>query len=128
MKRVFIITVAWLASLAVSGQAVLRLTLGSYLITRDAIQIVLNNVSVRNEGTIQQTSNNGFFIMKGSANDSIAGNGLTIFDLLHLAKDPGKMLVLKGNIRVDSCICIFQRLAQPGTLLYGSGNGRCIGK
>lgn len=102
MKRIFAATVVLMLTLSLLGQGSLKLLPGASLVTRDAAQVVLNNMNLKNDGTIQQSSNNGTFIFRGSTNDSIAGNGITIFDRLKLAKDAGKMLVLQRNIRVDS--------------------------
>lgn len=89
-----------LAQMPVLGQ--LKITAGANVKTINGAHLVVNNLNLVNNGTIQQATNSGYFDFRGSVNDSISGTGITVFDRVNLSKDPGSLLVLQRNIAVNA--------------------------
>ena len=102
MKKIFVILIVLVPVIPLFAQSVIKITSGTTLKTTNNANIVLNNSSLYNDGSIQQSINSGTFKFTGSNNDSINGNGNFLIDRIHLAKDAASSLILKSNIQVGS--------------------------
>src|SRR6187551_2232950 len=102
MKKLFVILIVLVPVIPLFAQSVIKITSGTTLKTTNNANIVLNNSSLYNDGSIQQSINSGTFKFTGSNNDSINGNGNFLIDRIDLAKDAASSLILKSNIQVGS--------------------------
>jgi len=102
MKKILLILIVGSPFIRLSAQSILKITSGATLKTTNNVNIVLNNSSLNNDGSVQQPINSGTFKFTGSNNDSINGNGSFLIDRIHLAKDPSAAIILKSNIQVGS--------------------------
>jgi len=62
----------------------------------------LDNVSINNNGSFQQTAGNGFIKLTGATNVSLAGSSNTTIDALQMAKSSGTTFSLNSNLSIVS--------------------------
>jgi Secretion system C-terminal sorting domain len=100
MKKLFIVLIVLVKAIPLAAQPGLRIKAGaSFKLTNGAF-VVLNNASIINDGSIQQTANSGTFKFAGISIDTIKGNGTFVFDRLQLAKGTDSWIVLNSNVQV----------------------------
>ena len=102
MKKIFLLLLAHGCVMALWSQGSLQIGPGTYLTSSGGVKIVLENVSVANNGSFKQAAGTGFVYMTGNANVSLSGAGATTFDELVLAKTPATSLQLLSNIAILS--------------------------
>ena len=102
MKRIILLFIVAGTAIYVSAQGSCKIMPGTTIKTINGAHFVLNNMSLINNGTIQQATNAGNFDFRGNTNDTISGTGITIFDRINLAKNSGSLLTLRRNVIVNS--------------------------
>ena len=102
MKRNIFLLIVWMTIMQGLSKAQVRIMPGASLKTTNGGQVVLNNINLINNGSIQQAASSGVFVFRGNQTDSISGTGTTVFDRINLSKDPGAQLVLQRNINVNT--------------------------
>src|SRR5688572_32202969 len=102
MKRILFLLIVIITVMQIPAQSQLKITSGTNIKTINGAHIVLNNINLVNDGSIQQAVNSGIFDFRGNANDTISGTGTIVFDRVNLSKDPGSQLIHQKNIAVNS--------------------------
>jgi hypothetical protein len=102
MKRNLFLLVVIITVMQNATSAQFRIMPGASLTTTNGGHVVLNNINLINNGSIQQAVNSGVFDFRGNGNDSIFGTGIAVFDRINLSKTPGAQLVLQRDISVNS--------------------------
>ncbi len=104
MKKIFLWLVVTASICHLWGQnAIVQIGSGAYMISKNGSYIVLSNVHLVNNGTIQQASGDGTFKFTGNSDVTIGGAG-TVLDKLLLSKDGTSKLTLTSNIGIISQI------------------------
>jgi hypothetical protein len=94
---VFLISIPFIkAQLVVQSGATIKTT-GNAIIT-------LQDINLVNDGTISQQPGEGKFVFNGSANNTISGNSIPLFDIMEIAKTGGTKISLLQNINIGSSI------------------------
>lgn len=102
MKRISFLLVVLFTITQHAARAQFKIMPGASLKTTNGGHVVLNNINLINDGSVQQAANSGVFDFRGNRNDSISGTGTTVFDRINLSKAPGIHLVLQRNVSVNS--------------------------
>lgn len=102
MKKIFFVFVAHACAFTLCAQGSMRLGAGAYVKSSGGAYIVLNNVSITNNGSFQQTAGNGFVKLTGGIDVSLSGNGTTAIDALLMAKTGVATFSLNSNLSVVS--------------------------
>ena len=63
--------------------------------------ICLENINLKNDGTINQPFNTGKYIFTGNGNSVISGSGSTNFDVLETAKTATSNIFLLQHIKLE---------------------------
>ena len=102
MKKIFIVFIAHACSLVMYSQASIKVDAGAHIRSAGGAYMVLDNINIGNNGSIQQTAGSGFVKLTGATNVSLSGSGITAFDVLQLAKDDGAIFNLNSNLSIVS--------------------------
>lgn len=102
MKKILLIGLACAGVLTLWGQGTLRQTAGSHIKVVGGAYLVLNNMHVINDGSLQQAPGDGFVKFTGAQNVNLSGNGPIIFDELLMAKAGPSTLNLQREVIVLS--------------------------
>ena len=102
MKKLFLLLVGHTCVVALFSQASIRLGTGAYLTTSGGAYLVLDNINIVNNGSLQQAAGAGFVKMTGAANVTISGTGTTTIDELLLAKPGASTMSLLSNLTIVS--------------------------
>lgn len=117
------------AQLVIQSGAEIRITGNGY--------ICLNNTSLQNDGTINQTAGTGKYVFTGTANNTISGSGSTNFDVFETAKSASVITSLNQNIGINGSVLFTSgiidlnakniTLQSAATLISESESSRIIG-
>ena len=102
MKNIFLLLVAHACALTVWTQSSLRLLPGANITSANGAYLVLNNISVVNNGSIQQTTGDGFVKLTGANDVSLSGSGTTTINTLLLEKTGAATFSLLANATIIS--------------------------
>jgi len=102
MKKIFILYK--LLFLCLLGYGQFTISSGTTLKTTGGVTIVLNDMNLNNDGTINQASGEGGFRFTGTQNASITGTSLPAIGILEVNKTNGSKLMLNRNININSFI------------------------
>lgn len=102
MKKIFFVFVAHACAFISFAQGSLQLGAGAYIKSSGGAYIVLENTSITNNGSFQQTAGNGFVKLTGATNVSLSGSNAPTIDILQLAKSSGATFSLHSNLSVVS--------------------------
>lgn len=102
MKKILLLGLACAGVLTLWGQGTLRQTAGSYIKVVGGAYLVLNDMHLLNDGTLQQAPGDGFVKFTGGLNVSLSGNGPTTFDELLMTKTGPSTLNLQREVFVLS--------------------------
>lgn len=102
MKKILLIGLACVGVLTLWGQGTLRQTAGSHIKVVGGAYLVLNDMHLLNDGTLQQAPGGGFVKFTGGLNVSLSGNGPTTFDELLMTKTGPSTLNLQREVFVLS--------------------------
>jgi hypothetical protein len=114
MKNVLLVLFVLSQTKAVIAQPGLRVKAGASIKAVNGAFVVLNNTSLVNDGSIQQTVNSSTFKFTGTTVDTIKGNGNFTFDKLQIAKNNGSWIVLNSNIQVINQVTFTSGLLDLG--------------
>jgi Secretion system C-terminal sorting domain len=92
----FIITLQSQGQLVIQSGAEIKITGNEF--------ICLENINLKNDGTINQAFNTGKYIFTGNGNSIISGSGSTNFDVLETAKTATSNIFLLQNIGVNKSV------------------------
>lgn len=88
----------------INGQHVMKVSAGTTLKTTAGATIVLQDMNLENDGTINQSAGEGGFKFTGTQNATILGASLPVIGILEISKTNGARLLLNRNINVNSSI------------------------
>jgi len=99
-----IITLVWIMLATTAIKAQLKVSSGTTLKTTGGATIVLNDMDLDNDGTINQSLGEGGFKFVGTQISAIKGNSLPGIGILEINKTGSAKLVLNRNININSAI------------------------
>ena len=102
MKKILLVLIVLKATQPCFSQGTLKITTGTTFKAKNGAHIVVNDMNLKNNATIQQAANDATFDFKGNTNDTISGTGNTIINTINLAKKAGSLLTLQRNISIVS--------------------------
>jgi len=102
MKKIFLVLVASVCSFHLWSQGTLQLTSGASCKTTGNAYIILENMHIVNNGSLQQTSGNGIVKLTGGLNVNLSGSSPTIINQLMMTKSGSASLNLQSNLSVVS--------------------------
>ena len=102
MKKIILLLIGFISTIEILSQAGVTITPGTTVKSKRGVYLVINKMNIVNKGALQQEQNNGTVKFTGNRNDSIYGNGVTVINILNLAKSSGTNLTLQKNISVRS--------------------------
>jgi hypothetical protein len=122
MKKIFLIGLACAGMLTLRGQGTLQQTAGSHIKIIGGAYLVLDNMHVVNNGSLQMAPGNGFVRFTGPMNVNLSGSGTTTFDEMLMAKlGPSSTLSLQSNISVVSKVLFSGGLIDLGNSVLNLG-------
>jgi hypothetical protein len=104
MKKIILVLVASVCSFQLWSQGTLQLTAGSNIKTTGNAFLVLNNMHIVNNGTLQQTSGNGTVKLTGGLSVDLSGSSATTLNQLVMAKSGSASLNLLTNLSIVSSV------------------------
>jgi type IX secretion system substrate protein len=102
MKKIILVLVASVCSFQLWSQGTLQLTAGSNIKTTGNAFLVVDNMHIVNDGTLQQTKDNGIVKLTGSVNVNLSGSSATTLNQLVMAKSGSASLNLLTNLSIVS--------------------------
>jgi len=102
MKKIFLVLVGHVCVVTLFSQGLVHVGAGASINTSSGGYLVLDNVNILNNGSIQQVAGAGFVKLTGSANVTLSGAGATKIDELLLAKTGASTLSLQSALSVVS--------------------------
>ena len=102
--RIILLILTTFITIASTSQNVVKVSPGTLVNATGNVLVTLNNLNLKNDGTINQAAGGGTFLFSGTRSDTISGSGLTTFDHVELARTGGSNLLLSQNINVASGI------------------------
>jgi hypothetical protein len=99
-----VITVALLAFWLPRAGAQLTVQNGATITTLGGATIVLQDIDLQCDGTINQQAFSGVYIFNGSHPSVLSGSGVPLFDWLQIAKSGGAVLQLQQSIHIGSAL------------------------
>ncbi len=88
------------------AQGTVKITAGSYLKTKTNAFVVLKDISLVNNGTINQAPGNGTTKITGNTNTTASGTGTSILDNLQVALNNANTFTLTATIGVKSFLTL----------------------
>ena len=104
MKSIITITVLMLTGFLMNAQNVMKVSAGATIKTTGGVTIVLSDMDLDNDGTINQASGEGGFKFTGAQTSGIKGNNMPIIGILEINKTNGGKILLNRNISINSSI------------------------
>jgi hypothetical protein len=104
MKIIITSTMLMFAVLFINAQNVMKVSAGATLKTSGGVTIVLSNMDLDNDGTINQASGEGGFKFTGAQSSAIKGANMPVIGIIEVNKTNGGNLLLNRNISVNSSI------------------------
>jgi len=102
MKNIFFVFVAQACALILYAQGSMQLGAGTHVKSSAGAYIVLDNINIVNNGTLQQIAGNGFIKLTGATTVSLSGSSNTVIDALLMAKSTGSTFNLNSNLSIVS--------------------------
>ena len=102
MKKIFLIFVGLTCAFTLWSQSSLRIGAGAYITSSGGAYVILDNMNIVNNGTLQQPGGDGFVMLTGATNVSLSGSGSTNVNTLLLAKNAPAAFDLQANLNVVS--------------------------
>ena len=122
MKKIFFVFVAHACALILYAQGSMQLDAGTHVKSSGSAYIVLDNVSIVNNGSFQQVAGNGFVKLTGATNVSLSGSGTTAIDELRMAKSSGATFSLNSNLSIVSSVNFSGGLLSLNNSVLNLGN------
>jgi len=102
MKKIFFVLGAFVFVFQSWGQGTLKITSGANITTSGGAYLVLDNMHIINDGSLQQTAGNGSIKIVGGQNVNLSGSSPITLNQLLLAKSGSSALNLQSNVTVVS--------------------------
>lgn len=102
MKKIILVLVASVCTFHLWSQGTLQLTPGATFKTSGNAYLILENLHIINNGSLQQTSGNGIVKLTGGLNVNLSGSSATIINQLMMTKSGSASLNLQTNLSVVS--------------------------
>lgn len=101
-----VITIALLISLVfnINAQNVMKVSAGATIKTSGGVTLVLSDMDLENDGTINQAAGEGGFRFSGTQTSVIKGANAPYIGILEVNKTNGAKLLLNRNITINSSI------------------------
>ena len=129
MKKIILVLVASICSFHLWSQGTLQLTSGATFKTTGNAYLILENLHIVNNGSIQQTSGNGIIKLTGSLNVNLSGSSATTINQLWMTKSGSASLNLQSNLSVVSNVTFSGGLLNlNNNILDLSNTGSFIGE
>lgn len=93
-----------LAGLFMEAQNVMKVSTGTSVKTAGGASIVLSNMDLENDGTINQASGEGGFKFSGNQSSAIKGTNMPMIGILEVNKTNGSKLILNRNISINASV------------------------
>ena len=87
-----------------NAQNVMKVSAGTAIKTSGGVSIVLSDVDLDNDGSINQGSGEGGFRFTGTQSSAIKGASLPVIGILEVNKTNGGKLLLSRNININSSL------------------------
>ena len=104
MKVVITFALLLLIGFSTNAQNVMKVSAGATIKTTGGVTIVLSNMDLENDGTINQAAGDGGFRFSGTQNSAIKGANAPYIGILEVNKTNGAKLLLNRNISINSSI------------------------
>lgn len=104
MKPTITIALMILAGFSINAQNVLKVSAGATIKTTGGVAIVLSDMDLENDGTINQVAGEGGFRFSGTQASAIKGANAPYIGILEVNKTNGGKVLLNRNISVTSSI------------------------
>ena len=102
MKKFILVLVASICSFHLWSQGTLQLTAGATFKTSGNAYLILENMHIVNDGSLQQTSGNGIVKLTGGLNVNLSGSSATTINQLMMTRSGSASLNLQSNLSVVS--------------------------
>ncbi len=102
MKKIILVLVASVCSFHLWSQGTLQLTAGASIKTTGNAYMILENMHIVNNGSLQQTIGNGIVKLTGGLNVDLSGSSPTTINQLVMAKTGSASLNLQRDLSVLS--------------------------
>jgi len=93
-----------LSSSLINAQNVMKVSAGTTIKTSGGVTIVLSDVALDNDGTINQGSGEGGFRFTGTQASAIKGASMPVIGILEVNKTNGGKILLTRNININSSL------------------------
>ena len=104
MKSIITITLLMLSGVFTNAQNTMKVSAGTTIKTTGGATIVLSNMDLENDGTVNQASGEGGFKFSGNQSSSIKGVNMPMIGILEVNKTNGSKLILNRNISINASI------------------------
>ena len=104
MKSIITITLLILTGFIMNAQNVMKVSAGATIKTSGGVTIVLSDMDLENNGTINQAAGDGGFRFSGTQTSAIKGANAPYIGILEVNKTNGAKLLLDRNISINSSI------------------------
>ena len=104
MKVVITFALLLWIGFSTKAQNVMKVSAGATIKTTGGVTIVLSNMDLENDGTINQAAGDGGFRFSGTQNSAIKGANAPYIGILEVNKTNGAKLLLNRNISINSSI------------------------
>ena len=104
MKVIITFALLILAGFSINAQNVMKVSAGATIKTTGGVTIVLSDMDLENDGTINQAAGEGGFRFSGTQTSAINGANAPFIGILEVNKTNGGKLFLNRNISINSSI------------------------
>ncbi|MBI2729621.1 MAG: T9SS type A sorting domain-containing protein [Sphingobacteriales bacterium] len=129
MKLKNIIALPFLVPVMLHAQGAVKINSGTYIFSGGNAIIVLQDINLSNDGTINQLTGNSSFKFTGIQNNTISGLSAPLFDILEMAKTGSAKISLQRGINIGSTLKFTSGLLDlNNNILILSSNGVVSGE
>jgi hypothetical protein len=88
----------------VGAQSTMKVSAGTTIKTSGGVSVVLSDMDLESDGSINQASGDGGFKFNGTQGSAIKGNSMPVIGILEVNKTDGGKLLLNRNISINSSL------------------------
>ena len=104
MKSIITTILLILTGVFINAQNGMKVSAGTTIKTTGGATIVLSDMDLENDGTINQASGEGGFKFNGTQASAIKGSNMPVIGILEVNKTNGSKLLLNRNITINSSL------------------------
>lgn len=93
-----------LTGAVINAQNTMKVSAGTTIKTTGGVTVVLSDMDLENDGTINQASGEGGFKFNGTQASAIKGSNMPVIGILEVNKTNGSKLLLNRNISISSSL------------------------